>query len=91
MSESFHAILNLIASVVLEDFKVTAPYFYDHLPLKRTWLFLYEIEFHSSKNDVYQFLLKLAGWFWRRFLYLNRFESSSPIYDLCHVWLKLSQ
>jgi hypothetical protein len=41
--------------------------FCDYLPFEKDLaLDLYNFEFHSPKDDLYQVLLKLVCWFWRR-------------------------
>jgi hypothetical protein len=53
-------------SVVCE--KMTPPHFCDYLPFEKDLaLDLYNFEFPLPKDDLYQVLLKLACWFWRRF------------------------
>jgi hypothetical protein len=42
-------------------------HFCDYLPYEEDLaLDLYNFEFPSPKDDLYQDLLKLTGWFWRR-------------------------
>ena len=48
---------------------MTLPHFCDYLPFEEDLaLYLNNLEFPSPKNDLYQVWLKLARWFWRRFL-----------------------
>jgi hypothetical protein len=59
------------ASVVCEKkiFKCPTPFlhFCDYLPFEKDLaLDLYNFEFPLPKADLYQVLLKLACWFWRR-------------------------
>jgi hypothetical protein len=62
-----------IGQVVLEKiFKMTPPHFYifhGYLLFDEDLaLYLNNLEFPLLKNDLYQVWLKLAYWFWRRFL-----------------------
>jgi hypothetical protein len=62
-------------SVVFEKkiFNDPTPFlhFCDYLPLKETSLDLYNFEFPLPKDDLYQVLLKLACWFWRRSFFFS--------------------
>jgi hypothetical protein len=58
-------------SVVCERRFFNAPtpfwHFCDYLPFEKDLaLDLNNFEFPLSKDDLYQFLFKLTGWFWRR-------------------------
>jgi hypothetical protein len=68
MSESFH--VSSSGSVVCEKiFKCPSPFlhFCDYLPFEKNLaLDLNNFEFPLPKDDLYQVLLKLACWFWRR-------------------------
>jgi hypothetical protein len=62
-----------IGPVVLERkiFKISNPIFTfcDYLPFKEDWaIYLNNLEFPSSKYNLYQVWLNLASWFWRKFL-----------------------
>jgi hypothetical protein len=72
ISESFHVNMSSSGSVIYEKkiFKWPHPIFAfcDYLPFEKDLaLDLYNFEFPLPKDDLYQVLLKLACWFWRRF------------------------
>jgi hypothetical protein len=73
ISESFHVNIAYSGSVVLEKkiFKWAHPIFefFDFLPFEEDPdLYLNNLEFPLPKDDLCQVWLKLASWFWRRFL-----------------------
>jgi hypothetical protein len=58
----------LVLEKILKMFSAFSLFCY-YLPLERGYpLLLNKLECSSSKNDLCQVWLKLAQWFWRRFL-----------------------
>jgi hypothetical protein len=75
ISESFHLSLRSSGPVLLEKIsKWFHPIFAfcDYFPFEK-YLALYcnNLEFSIPKNDLYQVWLKLAHWFWERFLKIS--------------------
>jgi hypothetical protein len=56
--------------------KYELSYFYcDYIPFEKDLtLYLYNFKFPLPKDDLYQVLLELACWFWRRRFLKNKFS-----------------
>jgi hypothetical protein len=55
--------------VLKKSSKKNSVYFYSYLPLERgNTIHVYKLESPPPKDDLCQVWIKLAQWFWRRFL-----------------------